>query len=70
MIEAVWKTRELAAAVFGEIEDTSAQRDPGIQHCQRSPVWRPASSGRKMIDPLFSPVDKMPLVEIIKGEDF
>lgn len=51
VIEAVFENQELKHKVFGEIEDIvepTRSWDPTPRRC-RSPVWRPASSGRKTL---------------------
>ena len=73
VIEAVFEDPSLKHKVFAEI---AAAREPGraalLQHLDAADhrARRPASTGRRTSSACTSsrPVDKMPLVEIIKGE--
>ncbi|MBB3036657.1 3-hydroxyacyl-CoA dehydrogenase/enoyl-CoA hydratase/3-hydroxybutyryl-CoA epimerase [Hoyosella altamirensis] len=72
VIEAVFEDPDVKGKVFGEIEPYLA---PGALLCSNTSTLPITLLGEKVARPedfiglhFFSPVDKMPLVEIIKGE--
>lgn len=72
VIEAVFENQELKHKVFQEIEDIVEPNAILGSNTSTMPitVWPPGSSARTTFIGIhfFSPVDKMPLVEIIRGE--
>ena len=72
VIEAVFESQELKHKVFGEIEDIVDPNAVLGSNTSTLPITGLASGVKRQEDFIgihfFSPVDKMPLVEIIKGE--
>ena len=72
VIEAVFESQELKHKVFGEIEDIVDSNAVLGSNTSTLPITGLASGVKRQEDFIgihfFSPVDKMPLVEIIKGE--
>ena len=72
VIEAVFESQELKHKVFGEIEDIVEPNAVLGSNTSTLPITGLASGVKRQEDFIgihfFSPVDKMPLVEIIKGE--
>ena len=72
VIEAVFESQELKHKVFGEIEDIVEPNAILGSNTSTLPITGLASGVKRQEDFIgihfFSPVDKMPLVEIIKGE--
>lgn len=72
VIEAVFESQELKHQVFGEIEDIVEPNALLGSNTSTLPITGLASGVKRQEDFIgihfFSPVDKMPLVEIIKGE--
>jgi len=72
VIEAVFENSELKHKVFGEIEDIVAPNAILGSNTSTLPITGLATAVKRQEDFIgihfFSPVDKMPLVEIIKGE--
>jgi 3-hydroxyacyl-CoA dehydrogenase / enoyl-CoA hydratase / 3-hydroxybutyryl-CoA epimerase len=72
VIEAVFENQELKHKVFQEIEDTVEPNALLGSNTSTLPITGLASGVKRQEDFIgihfFSPVDKMPLVEIIKGE--
>ncbi|MGU3502901.1 3-hydroxyacyl-CoA dehydrogenase NAD-binding domain-containing protein [Mycobacterium sp. C31M] len=72
VIEAVFESQELKHKVFGEIEDIVEPNAILGSNTSTLPITGLASCVKRQEDfvgiHFFSPVDKMPLVEIIKGE--
>ena len=71
-IEAVFESQELKHKVFGEIEDIVEPNAVLGSNTSTLPITGLATGVKRQEDFIgihfFSPVDKMPLVEIIKGE--
>ena len=72
VIEAVFENQELKHKVFGEIEDIVEPNAILGSNTSTMPITGLAAGVKRQEDFIgihfFSPVDKMPLVEIIKGE--
>ena len=72
VIEAVFESQELKHKVFGEIEDIVEPNAILGSNTSTLPITGLATGVKRQEDFIgihfFSPVDKMPLVEIIKGE--
>jgi 3-hydroxyacyl-CoA dehydrogenase/enoyl-CoA hydratase/3-hydroxybutyryl-CoA epimerase len=72
VIEAVFESQELKHKVFGEIEDIVEPNAVLGSNTSTLPITGLATGVKRQDDFIgihfFSPVDKMPLVEIIKGE--
>jgi 3-hydroxyacyl-CoA dehydrogenase/enoyl-CoA hydratase/3-hydroxybutyryl-CoA epimerase len=72
VIEAVFENQELKHKVFGEIEDVVEPNALLGSNTSTLPITGLATGVKRQEDFIgihfFSPVDKMPLVEIIKGE--
>jgi len=72
VIEAVFESQELKHKVFGEIEDIVEPNAILGSNTSTLPITGLATGVKRQDDFIgihfFSPVDKMPLVEIIKGE--
>lgn len=72
VIEAVFENQELKHKVFGEIEDIVEPNAILGSNTSTLPITGLATGVKRQEDFIgihfFSPVDKMPLVEIIKGE--
>ncbi|MBU3687891.1 MAG: 3-hydroxyacyl-CoA dehydrogenase, partial [Mycobacterium sp.] len=72
VIEAVFESQELKHKVFGEIEDIVEPNAILGSNTSTLPITGLAAGVKRQEDFIgihfFSPVDKMPLVEIIKGE--
>ena len=72
VIEAVFESQELKHKVFGEIEDIVEPNAVLGSNTSTLPITGLATGVKRQEDFIgihfFSPVDKMPLVEIIKGE--
>ena len=72
MIEAVFENQELKHKVFQEIEDIVEPNALLGSNTSTLPITGLATGVKRQEDFIgihfFSPVDKMPLVEIIKGE--
>ena len=72
VIEAVFENQELKHKVFGEIEDIVEPNALLGSNTSTLPITGLATGVKRQEDFIgihfFSPVDKMPLVEIIKGE--
>ena len=72
VIEAVFENQELKHKVFGEIEDIVEPNAVLGSNTSTLPITGLAAGVKRQEDFIgihfFSPVDKMPLVEIIKGE--
>ena len=72
VIEAVFESQELKHKVFGEIEDIVEPNAVLGSNTSTLPITGLATGVKRHDDFIgihfFSPVDKMPLVEIIKGE--
>jgi 3-hydroxyacyl-CoA dehydrogenase / enoyl-CoA hydratase / 3-hydroxybutyryl-CoA epimerase len=72
VIEAVFESQELKHQVFGEIEDIVEPNALLGSNTSTLPITGLATGVKRQEDFIgihfFSPVDKMPLVEIIKGE--
>jgi 3-hydroxyacyl-CoA dehydrogenase/enoyl-CoA hydratase/3-hydroxybutyryl-CoA epimerase len=72
VIEAVFESQELKHKVFGEIEDIVEPNALLGSNTSTLPITGLATGVKRQEDFIgihfFSPVDKMPLVEIIKGE--
>ncbi|AHH19169.1 putative fatty acid oxidation complex protein [Nocardia nova SH22a] len=72
VIEAVFESPELKQKVFGEIENIAAPDAVLGSNTSTLPITGLAQGVRRQEDFIgihfFSPVDKMPLVEIIRGE--
>jgi 3-hydroxyacyl-CoA dehydrogenase/enoyl-CoA hydratase/3-hydroxybutyryl-CoA epimerase len=72
VIEAVFESQELKHKVFGEIEDIVEPDAVLGSNTSTLPITGLATGVKRQEDFIgihfFSPVDKMPLVEIIKGE--
>ncbi|UNB53687.1 3-hydroxyacyl-CoA dehydrogenase NAD-binding domain-containing protein [Mycolicibacterium sp. YH-1] len=72
VIEAVFESQELKHKVFGEIEDIVDPNAVLGSNTSTLPITGLAAGVKRQEDFIgihfFSPVDKMPLVEIIKGE--
>ena len=72
VIEAVFESQELKHKVFGEIEDIVQPNAVLGSNTSTLPITGLATGVKRQEDFIgihfFSPVDKMPLVEIIKGE--
>ena len=72
VIEAVFESQELKHKVFGEIEDIVEPNAVLGSNTSTLPITGLATGMKRQDDFIgihfFSPVDKMPLVEIIKGE--
>ena len=72
VIEAVFESQELKHKVFGEIEDIVEPNAILGSNTSTMPITGLAAGVKRQEDFIgihfFSPVDKMPLVEIIKGE--
>lgn len=72
VIEAVFENQELKHKVFGEIEDVVEPTALLGSNTSTLPITGLATGVKRQEDFIgihfFSPVDKMPLVEIIKGE--
>jgi 3-hydroxyacyl-CoA dehydrogenase/enoyl-CoA hydratase/3-hydroxybutyryl-CoA epimerase len=72
VIEAVFESQELKHKVFGEIEDIVEPNAILGSNTSTMPITGLATGVKRQEDFIgihfFSPVDKMPLVEIIKGE--
>ena len=72
VIEAVFESQELKHKVFGEIEDIVEPNAVLGSNTSTLPITGLATCVKRQDDFIgihfFSPVDKMPLVEIIKGE--
>ncbi len=72
VVEAVFENQELKHKVFGEIEDIVEPNAILGSNTSTMPITGLASGVKRQDDFIgihfFSPVDKMPLVEIIKGE--
>lgn len=72
VIEAVFENQELKHKVFGEIEDIVEPNAILGSNTSTMPITGLATGVKRQDDFIgihfFSPVDKMPLVEIIKGE--
>ncbi|OSC39988.1 3-hydroxyacyl-CoA dehydrogenase NAD-binding domain-containing protein [Mycobacterium decipiens] len=72
VIEAVFESQELKHKVFGEIEDIVESNAILGSNTSTLPITGLATGVKRQEDFIgihfFSPVDKMPLVEIIKGE--
>ena len=72
VIEAVFEDPSLKAKVFGEVQDVVAGRALLCSNTSTLPITELATGVNRPEDfvglHFFSPVDKMPLVEIIKGE--
>jgi 3-hydroxyacyl-CoA dehydrogenase/enoyl-CoA hydratase/3-hydroxybutyryl-CoA epimerase len=72
VIEAVFESQELKHKVFGEIEDVVAPDAVLGSNTSTLPITGLAEGVRRREDFIglhfFSPVDKMPLLEIIRGE--
>lgn len=72
VIEAVFESQELKHKVFGEIEDIVDPNAVLGSNTSTLPITGLATGVKRQEDFIgihfFSPVDKMPLVEIIKGE--
>jgi 3-hydroxyacyl-CoA dehydrogenase / enoyl-CoA hydratase / 3-hydroxybutyryl-CoA epimerase len=72
VIEAVFENQELKHKVFGEIEDIVEPNAVLGSNTSTLPITGLATGVKRQEDFIgihfFSPVDKMPLVEIIKGE--
>lgn len=72
VVEAVFESQDLKHKVFGEIEDVVEPKALLGSNTSTLPITGLASGVKRSEDFIgihfFSPVDKMPLVEIIKGE--
>ena len=72
VVEAVFENQELKHKVFGEIEDVVEPNAILGSNTSTLPITGLATGVKRQEDFIgihfFSPVDKMPLVEIIKGE--
>jgi 3-hydroxyacyl-CoA dehydrogenase / enoyl-CoA hydratase / 3-hydroxybutyryl-CoA epimerase len=72
VVEAVFENQELKHKVFGEIEDVVEPNALLGSNTSTLPITGLATGVKRQEDFIgihfFSPVDKMPLVEIIKGE--
>jgi 3-hydroxyacyl-CoA dehydrogenase/enoyl-CoA hydratase/3-hydroxybutyryl-CoA epimerase len=72
VIEAVFENQELKHKVFGEIEDVVEPNALLGSNTSTIPISSLATGVKRQEDfvgiHFFSPVDKMPLVEIVKGE--